>query len=214
MQRLTGLIAALAVAFFSIAGALADDAAGLRQELDTLRSKIEQIDAEIADTARGNEAIKANADAYAAKMKTNAASDEALKQRGQQLASRKEQLDTERAATEQACHKTTATPQEYQVALAHCEKASQTYQQNVDAYRAEQQRFAADYGAYTAAAKDLQAQYKDIEQKRQDLSARQTALRDTRQGVLDRFNEVRDRVTALQSSPSSLINPNPSANPR
>jgi chromosome segregation ATPase len=72
---------------------------------------------------------------------------------------------------------------------------------HADAYRDDQQHLATDYAAYNAASKDLQAQYKDIEQKRQDLLARRDSLHNTREETLNRFNEVRDRLVALQSKP-------------
>jgi chromosome segregation ATPase len=199
LRPLPKLAIALVLTLGVAAAARADDAASLRQELDTLNSKIEQIDADITGTAQGNSEIKDNAETYAADVKTNTAAGDALKQRSQQLAGRREQLDTERTATEQLCHKTTATTQEYQAALAQCEKARQAYQQNADVYRADQQHLADDLAAYQSAAQKLQAEYKDIEQKRQDLVSRQTSLKDERQQALNQFNEVRDRLTAKQS---------------
>jgi len=201
MRCLCGLAAALTVVSGLAAAARADDAASLRQELDTLNSQIERIDANITDTAKGNAALKSESDAYAAKAKADAASGDALKQRSQQLTARRKQLDDEHAAAEQTCHKTTATPQEYQAALAACEKASQAYSRDADAYRADQQRLADDLAAYHTATQDLQAEYKDIEQKRHDILAHQAALNETRQETLNRFNEIRDRLTALQPAP-------------
>ncbi|HWB52469.1 MAG TPA: hypothetical protein VG651_25420 [Stellaceae bacterium] len=177
----------------------AADVAGLRQELDALRSKIEQIDADITVAAQGDTALKDEADAYAAKVKTNAAAGEALKQRAEKLAAGKGQLDTEHAAAEEMCHKTTATTKEYEAALAACEKASRAYQQHADSYRAEQQHFADDYAAYKTATANLKAQYQDIEQKRRDVLSRQASLHETRQETLNRFNDVRDHLVALQS---------------
>jgi chromosome segregation ATPase len=98
------------------------------------------------------------------------------------------------------CHKTTATTKEYEAAVAECEKVSHAYQQHADSYRAEQQRFAKDQAAYETATRDLKAQYEDIEQKRHEVLSRQTSLHETRQETLNRFNEVRDHLVALQSS--------------
>jgi len=182
------------------ANARADDIANLRQELDTLKSKIEQIDADINATDKGSAEIKEATDAYAAKVKTNVGTGEALKQRAQQLDTAKTHLDTEHAAAEQMCHKTTATTKEYEAALAECEKAGKAYQQHADAYRAEQQRFTGDYAAYNTATAELKTQYEKIEQKRKDVLSRQASLHETRQETLTRFDEVRDRLMALQAS--------------
>jgi chromosome segregation ATPase len=201
VRRFSRLAAALAATIGVIVVARADDVADLRQELESLRSKIEQIDADITDTAHGNAGLKDQSDAYAAKVQANTATGQELKERGQQLAARKAQLDTEHDAAEQTCHKATATTEEYKAALAQCETAGQSYKQHADAYRDDQQRLATDYAAYNAASKDLQAQYKDIEQKREDVLARRDALHNTRQETLNRFNEVRDRLIALQSKP-------------
>jgi chromosome segregation ATPase len=198
--RLLGLTLALTVAFGVVAMARADDAASLRQQLDTLRSKLEQIDASLTDTDKESAALKQEADDYAAKLKINTATGDELKQRSQQLTAHAKELETERAATEQLCHKTTATTEEYQAALAECEKSRQAYQQHSDAYNVEQQRFTTDDAAYDAAVKELQAGYKDIGQKRQDILAKQASLHDTRQQTLDEFNAVRDRLNALQSA--------------
>lgn len=201
VKRFSRLAAALAATLGIIAIAHADEVADLRQELDSLRSKIEQIDADITDTARGNAELKDQADAYAPKVQANTATGQELKERSQQLTARKTQLDTEHDAADQTCHKTTATADEYKAALAQCEKVRQAYQQHTDGYRDDQQRLATDYAAYNAASKDLQSQYKDIEQKRQDLLARRDSLHNTREETLNRFNEVRDRLVALQSKP-------------
>jgi chromosome segregation ATPase len=190
---------ALVLTLGVVVAARADDAASLRQELDALNSKIEQIDADITGTTQGNTEIKNESDAYAANVKANTAAGDELKQRSQQLATRKGQLDTEHAAAEQICRKTTATTQEYQAALAQCEKARQAYLQNVEAYRADEQHLADDLAAYQSAAQKLQVEYKDIEQKRQDLLARQASLQDKRQQAMNQFNEVRDRLVASQS---------------
>lgn len=191
---------ALVVALGAAAAAHAEDASSLRHELDGWRSKIEQIDAQIGDTARDGEAIKDATEAYTAKAKAGAATGAALKERGQQLAARLAKLETEHTAAEQACRQTAATTQEYEAALAQCQKARQAYQEHADAYRVEQQRLATDDGTYHTAAQELQTEYNDIEKKRQDLLARQAALHQSRQAALSRFNELRDRLTALQSS--------------
>jgi len=201
VKRFSRLAAALAATLGVIAIAHADDLADVRQELESLRSKIEQIDADISDTAHGNAELKDQADAYAAKVQANTATGQELKERGQQLAARKTQLDAEHDAAEQMCHKTTATAEEYKAALSQCENAGQSYQQHADSYRDDQQRLATDYAAYNAASKDLQAQYKDIEQKRQDVLARRDSLHNTREETLNRFNEARDRLIVLQSKP-------------
>ena len=180
------------------ATARAEDAASLRQELDTLNHKIEQIDADITATTKGSTEVKDEADAYAGNVKANTAAGDQLKQRSQQLATRREQLDAEHTAAEQACHKTTTTTQEYEAALAQCEKTRQAYQQHADAYRTDQQHLSDDLAAYHAASQKLQADYKDIEQKRQAVLARQASLHDLRQQTLAQFNETRDRLTALQ----------------
>jgi chromosome segregation ATPase len=180
--------------------ARADDVASLRQELDALKSKIEQIDGDINATDPGSAEIKEATDAYAAKVKANVSAGEALKQRAQQLAATKARLDTEHAAAEQMCHKTTATTKEYEAALVECEKVGKAYQQHADAYRAEQQHFTDDYAAYNAATAELKTQYEDIEQKRKNVLSRQASLHETRQETLTRFNEVRDRLMALQAS--------------
>jgi len=198
VRRLVRISLGFAFALAAAVAAHADDAASLRQELDTLRSKIEQIDAQITDTGRDSSAIKDETDAYTAKVKASAAAGTALKERGERLASRLAQLQTEHAAAEQTCHKTTATTREYDAALAQCEAARRAYQQHADDYRAEQQRLAADDGAYHAAAQELQAEYKDIEKKRQDLLAQQAALHASRQEALQRFDELRDRLAAPQ----------------
>jgi chromosome segregation ATPase len=182
--------------------ARADDAASLREQLDSLRSKIEQFDTALTDTDKDSATLKQEADDYAAEVKASDATGDELKQRSQQLTMQAKQLETERATTEQLCHKTSATTEEYQAALAQCDKARQAYQQHTDAYRAEQQRLATDSGAYAAAAKELQASYKDIEQKRQDVLAKQASLQNARQQTLDRFNAVRDRLNALQPNVS------------
>jgi chromosome segregation ATPase len=183
-----------------IADARADDMAGLRQELDALKSKIEQIDADINATEQGSAEIKDATDAYAAKVKTNVSTGEVLKQRAQQLAATKAHLDNEHAAAQQTCHKTTATTNEYEAALAECEKAGKAYQQDADAYRVEQQHFANDYATYNTATAELKTQYENIEQKRQQVLSRQASLHDTRQETLSRFNEIRDHLMALQAS--------------
>ena len=182
------------------ADARADDIASLRQELDALKSKIEQIDGDISATDQGSAEIKEATDAYAAKVKANVSTGEALKQRAQQLAATRANLDTEHAAAQQTCHKTTSTTKEYEAAVAECEKAGKAYQQRADAYRAEQQHFTDDYGAYNATTVELKTQYEDIEQKRKDVLSRQASLHETRQEALTRFNEVRDRLMALQAS--------------
>jgi chromosome segregation ATPase len=202
LQFLSRLVLALVLILGVAAAARAEDAASLRQQLDALNGKIAQIDADITGTTQGNTEIKGESDVYAADKKANTATGDELKQRGQQLAARREQLDTEHAATEQTCHKTTTTTQEYQAALAQCEKARQTYQQDADAYRADEQHLADDLTAYQSAAQKLQGEYKDIEQKRQDLLARQASLQDKRQQALNQFNELRDRLVALQSGPN------------
>jgi chromosome segregation ATPase len=199
-------LSCLAVALLVTVGATvmarADDAASLRQQLDSLRSKIEQFDTALTDTDKDSATLKQEADDYAAEVKASDATGDELKQRSQQLTMQAKQLETERATTEQLCHKTSATTEEYQAALAQCDKARQAYQQHTDAYRAEQQRLATDSGAYAAAAKELQASYKDIEQKRQDVLAKQASLQNARQQTLDRFNAVRDRLNALQPNVS------------
>jgi chromosome segregation ATPase len=202
LQFLSGLVLALVLTLGVATAARAEDAASLRQELDALNSRIAQIDADMTGTARGNTEIKSASDAYAADMKASTATGDTLKQRGQQLATRQEQLDNEHAATEQACRKTSTTPQEYQAALAQCEKARQAYQQDADAYRADEQHLADDLAVYQSAAQKLQAEYKDIEQKRQGLLARQASLQDERQQALNQFNAVRDQLVALQSGPN------------
>jgi chromosome segregation ATPase len=201
LQFLSRLAIALVLTLGVATAARAENAASLRQELDALNSKIEQIDADITGTAQGNTEIKGESDAYAADTKANTATGDELKQRGQQLATRREQLDNEHAAAEQLCRKTTATPQEYEAALAQCEKARQAYQQHADAYRADEQHLADDLAAYQSAAQKLQAEYKEIERKRQDLLARQASLQDKRQRALNQFNELRDRLVALQPGP-------------
>jgi len=178
--------------------ARAEDAAGLRQQLDALNGKIEQIDADITGTAQGNTEIKTEADTYAVDMKANAAIGDSLKQRSQQLAARRDQLDTEHNAAEQLCRKTTATTQEYDAVVAQCEKARQAYQQHADVFRSDEQHLAGDLATYQSAAQKLQAEYKDIEQKRQDLLARRASLQDKRQQALNQFVELRDRLVALQ----------------
>ena len=78
-RRPLGLALALALSLGVGAAAHADDAASLRQELDSLRSKIEQIDADITDTGRGSAALKDESDAYcAAKVQTNTATGQEL----------------------------------------------------------------------------------------------------------------------------------------
>ena len=193
-------ILALAFAPGAATAARAEDAASLRQKLDGWRSKVEQIDAQITDTTRDSGAIKDATEAYAAKEKANAAAGAALKEQGQRLASRLAQLETEHAAAEQPCRKTTATTQEYEAALTQCQKARQAYQEHADAYRAEQQHLSTDNGADRGAAQELRTEYADIEKRRQDLLARQAALHRSRQEALGHFNEPRDRLTALQSS--------------
>ncbi|MFZ2007739.1 MAG: hypothetical protein WAV02_21840 [Stellaceae bacterium] len=182
--------------------ARADDAASLRQELDSLRGKIEQLDTALTDTDKGNATLKQEADDYAAKVKASDAAGDELKHRSQQLTMQAKELETERATTEQLCHKTSATAEEYQAALAHCDKARQAYQQHTDTYRAEQQRLATDAGAYDAAVKELRTRYKDIEQKRQDILSKQASLQATRHQTLDRFDAVRDRLNALHPNVS------------
>lgn len=196
--RLAWISAGLAFALSTAAHA--DDAVNLRRELDELRGKIEQIDAQIADTAHDSDAIKDKTDAYTAKAKAGAATGAALKERSQQLASRLAQLETDHAAAEQTCRKTTATTQEYEAALAQCEKVRQAYQQHAGAYRAEEQRLSADDSAYRGVVQDLRTAYDDIEKKRQDLLARQAALQQSRLVALGRFNELSDRLSASQSS--------------
>lgn len=192
---------AMALATLSVAaGARADDIASLRQELDGLKSKIEQIDADINATGQGSSEIKQETDAYAAKVTANTGTGEALKQRAQQLAATKAHLDGEHAAAQQLCHKKTATTKEYEAALAECEKVGHAYQQHADAYRVEQRHFADDYAAYNAATAELKTAYQDIEQKRHDVLSRQASLHESRQETLHRFNEVRDRLVALQAS--------------
>lgn len=191
----------LALAFVSVAvlsEARADDAASLRQELNSLRDKIEQLDSALTDTAKGSAALKQEADDYAAKVKASDATGDELKLRSQQLTTQAKELEAERTTTEQLCRKTSATPEEYQAVLAQCDKARQAYQQHTDAYRAAQQRLATDTSAYDAAAKILQASYKEMEQQRQDILARQASLQQERQQTLDRFNAVRDRLQTLQ----------------
>lgn len=192
---------AMAVTMLCVtANARADDIASLRLELDALKSKIEQIDADINATDQGSAEIKEATDAYAAKVKANVSTGEALKQRAQQLAATKAHLDTEHAAARQTCHKTTATTKEYEAALAECQKAGNAYQQHADGYRAEQQHFTDDYAAYNTATAELKNQYESIEQKRQEVLSRQASLHETRQETLSRFNEIRDRLMALQAS--------------
>lgn len=196
--RLSRLAVALLVVVGATVAARADDAASPRQELDSLRGKIEQLDATLTDAGKGAAALKQEGDDYAAKVKASDTTGEELEQRSQQLTLRVNELEAERVATEQLCRKTTATTEEYRAALAQCDKARQEYQQHTDAYRAAQQRLATDTGAYDAAAKELQASYKDIERKRQDILAKQVSLQNARQQTLDRFNAVRDRLNALQ----------------
>ena len=199
----SGCLAVVAlVTFGAMATARADDAANLRQELDSLRGKIEQLDTALTDTDKGSAGLKQEADDYAAKVAASAAAGDELKQRSQQLTVQAKELETERATTEQLCKKTSATAEEYQAALAQCDKARQAYQQHTDAYRAAQQRLAIDASAYGAAAKGLQAGYQDIEQKRQGILAKQASLQGERQQTLDRFNAVRDRLDALQPNVS------------
>jgi chromosome segregation ATPase len=201
LQFLPRLAAASALVFCVAAPAYADDAASLRQQLDALTGKIAQIDADIAGTAHGIAEVNDESATYAASLKASTATGEELKQRSQQLATRRAELDNERDAAEQTCRKTTATAQEYQAALAQCEAARQTYQQNLDSYSTDQRRLADDLATYDAASRKLQAEYKDIEQKRRGVLARQASLEDTRQQMLDQFNEIRDRLIALQSNP-------------
>ena len=209
---LSRVAVALLVTVGAAVMARADDAASLRQELDSLRSKIEQLDTALTDTDKGSAALKQEADDYGAKVKASDAAGDELKQRSQQLMMQAKQLETERAATEQLCHKTSTTTEEYQAALAQCDKVRQAYQQHTGAYRAEQQRLATDSGAYAAAAKELQGSYEDIEQKRQDVLAKQASLQNARRQTLDRFNAVRDRLNALQPNVSLPVAGAPHSN--
>jgi chromosome segregation ATPase len=201
LQFLSRLVFRLVLIVGVAAPVHAEDAASLRQQLDALNSKIEQIDADLTGTTQGNTEIRTEADAYAADMKANRATGDDLKQRSQQLATRRVELDNQHTATGQTCSKKTETTEEYQAALAQCEKARQAYQQNADAYRADEQHLADDLAAYQTAAQKLQAEYKDIEQKRQDLLARQASLQDQRQQTLGQFNALRDRLVASQPGP-------------
>ena len=177
-----------------VAPTRADEAASLRQALETLRGKIEQFDAALTDTDKASAALMQEADDYAAKVAANAATGAAMKQRGQQLTARGAELADEHANTEKLCTKTTATTEEYRAVLAQCQKAREAYQQHADAYRADQQRLTADYAAYDATAKELQARYRDIGQKRQDILAKQASLKDARQQAQAQFDALRDRL--------------------
>ena len=214
MQFLSRLALTLVLVLGAAATARAEDAANLRQQLDALNSKIERIDADMSGTTQGNTEIKTEADAYAADVKANGATGDDLKQRSQQLAARRAELDSEHTATGQTCSKKTETTEEYQAALASCEKARQAYQQHADAYRADEQHLADDLAAYQSAAQKLQAEYKDIEQKRQDLLAQQASLKDERQQTLSQFNALRDRLVALQPGPSLPPAPTPQLSPK
>ena len=194
MPRPVWLAMALMLMLGVVAPARADDAANLRQELESLRGKIEQLDAALTDTDKASAALKEEADDYAAKVAANAATGEAVKQHGQQLTARGAELADEHANTEKLCTKTTATTEEYQAVLAQCDKARQAYQQHADAYRADQQRLTVDYQTYDAAAKELQARYQDIDKKRQDILAKQASLKDARQQALAQFDALRDRL--------------------
>ena len=200
LKHLPRLAAALALTFCVAAPVRADDPASLQQQLDALNGKIKQIDADIAGTTHGSAEVKDESDAYAAKLKASTAAGEQLRQRSRQLATRRAQLDNERAGAEQICRKTSATTQEYEATLAQCEKARQTYQQDSASYSTDQQHLADDLAAYDAAAQKLQAEYKDIEQKRQDVLAKQASLQGMRQQMLNQFNELRDRLGGVPSS--------------
>jgi chromosome segregation ATPase len=204
VRRLVLLLAVLTFAWgAAIIVAHAEDAASLRQELEAIRSKLDQIDADITDSTRSGDAIKSEADAYAAKAKASATAAAALKERGQQLSARRAQLEAQHAAAERLCHKTAVTTQEYRAALAECEKAGQAYQKDTEDYRAEQQHLADDTSAHRTATQKLQTEYRELEKKRQDLLARQAALHESRVETLSRFNEVRDRLSAVQTNANS-----------
>jgi chromosome segregation ATPase len=198
VQRPVRLVIALVLTLGVVALARADDDASQRQELETLRGKIEQLDAALTDTDKASTALKEEADDYAAKVAANAATGEAIKQRGQQLTARGAELADEHTNAEKLCMKTTATTEEYQAVLAQCDKARQAYQQHADGYRADQQHLTADYAAYNAAAKELQARYQDIDKKRQDIVAKQASLKDARQQTLAQFDALRDRLNPPQ----------------
>ena len=188
------LAVALMLMLGVVAPSRADDAASLHQELETLRGKIEQLDAALTDTDKESAAVKQEADDYAAKVAANAATGEAIKQHGQQLVELAAKIADVRANAEKLCTKTAATTEGYQAVLAECNKAREDYQQRADWHRAEQKRLTADYQAYDATAKELQARYQDIDKKRRDILAKQASLKEARQQALAQFNALRDRL--------------------
>ena len=176
----------------------ADDLADLRQSLDALKTKIEQIDGDLAETGRNIDALNAETAGYRSKLADAEAVGRKLSDRNQQLATHKAQLDTEHEAAAQLCRKTVSEA-EYKATVAHCQSAADAYQQHADAYRTDQQSLATDYAAYQAETQELKARYEDIEQKRSAVLARQTSLQSARREAAGRFNAERDRLVALQS---------------
>jgi chromosome segregation ATPase len=196
------VLAAAVTAAMALPGtALADDDATLRQELTGLKDKIEEIDASLGKTGQSNAQLVDATKAYGQKLGEIKTEGEKLKDRARQLTAGKERLDAEHDAATQICRKKTATDAEYKEAVAQCEKAGDAYQQHADAFRAEEQTLTAELAAYDAANAQLKAQYAEIERKREDLVTRQKSLEADRQSTVDRFNEIRDRLIALQSKP-------------
>jgi chromosome segregation ATPase len=90
--------------------------------------------------------------------------------------------------------------EEYKEVVAQCDKVGGAYRQDADEYRKELESLTADYAAYDAETKALKAEYNGLEQKRQDVLTREASLQTARQQTASRFNELRERLIALQST--------------
>ena len=198
MRWLPKFAAAIAMTMVAAAAVRADEIADLRQNLDALKARIEQIDGDLTETGKNIGDMNAETAAYRGKLAEADATGAKLNERSRQLTAHKGQLDAEHEAAAQLCRKTVSEA-EYKATVAHCQVAADTYQQHADAYRADEQSLAADYAAYQAEARELKARYDDIEQKRRTVQARQDSLQSARREAADRFNAERERLIALQS---------------
>jgi septal ring factor EnvC (AmiA/AmiB activator) len=177
-----------------------DDASQIRQQLASLSSEIDQVDAKLTDIGKQRSDLQAMVDNFGKAVEENKSAGQQVRELDAQLATRRQQLEAEQHAATELCGRKTAEEREYKALVARCEAAGAAYRQHAGELKSEYDKVVAAHAKYEADTKRLDGEHKQLEQQRDGVAQTQSSLHAERERLVKEFNDTRDRLVALQAA--------------
>jgi chromosome segregation ATPase len=197
-RKMLVFLMAMAAAFAVPAPTRADDDPQMRQELASLTSEIERLDASLAERTQKRSELQRSIDAYAAKVEQNNAVAQQIREWSRKWQTRKDQVAAEHEAIAALCRKNVPAA-EYNALLAQCEKGGAAYQHHADELKQDYEKLKEVFAKHDAELKQLKDEQEDLQHKSRDIQEQQVSLHDERETAVKRFNEIRERLIAAQA---------------